>query len=633
MAKSVMLTVLRLGGLAGLFCCIAAQAAWAQDAKQLQQQQDRLPELPAAVDTTQADGNAATSDELQRAVQQEVERQLKQRQQVRAEQESNEVTTWRKPKESRVNFLQMGGYFRFRSTFSHRCDLGTFIPQQDGEFGYGTSMCPPPLSAYSTGADDDLDASKQSHVLFSTDMRLRLDPTFHVSDFLRVHLTVDAPDNLVLGSTPSRLAFNNTLQSGSMSFLSHSQAPPLAGINSEYAPIQLKRVWAEASTPVGALRFGRMPMHFGLGLLYNAGEDINSDFSDTIDGLLFATRLGPVHIVPSYSIAFTGPAASMQSPQAAGQPLVFNTADEQGPRYDLDPKDNVHVLSLTLGGITGDPETFDPLSWSEALLHYGMLLSYRTQNLDIYNGTRLGQEPIDLSNRLQNRRGHAGFGSLFMRSEWGSWHMGTEMVGGVGVINNTSGLQADETTASPGSTDESPGSMRLLLGGAALEFDYGFLRNRLRIGLDGGWASGRSDGAGFTSVSSQVTSFSFNPAYQVDLMLFKRVLGSMMGAGYLKPHIGYFIDRFFARLDIIPSFANTPSSTPGNSNFLGLEFDATVAFHSINNFHAQLQYGLLIPFAALNHLASLGDERPQIFEQYGRAKLAHLLQLMLGISF
>ena len=234
----------------------------------------------------------------------------------------------------------------------------------------------------------------------------------------------------------------------------------------------------------------------------------------------------------------------------------------KAPRYDLDPRDNVHVASLTLGGITGDPEIFDPLSWDAALLYYGMLLSYRTQALDIhgYTDSRSDKSPADLSNELQNRKGHAGFGSLFLRSQWGSWHMGTELVGGVGVINNTAGLNPDETV-------ESPGSMRLLLGGAALEFDYGFLRNRLRIGLDGGWASGRSDGAGFTGTSSQITSFSFNPSYNVDLLLFKRVLGSMMGAGYVKPHIGYFIDRFFARLDIIPSFANSSSAPPATAIF------------------------------------------------------------------
>ena len=340
MVKNMKLTVVCFNCLVTVAGLVVSQIAWAAS-PQSHQENESLPPLPPSVDSIQqretldvpaSNSSTLSSDTLKQVIQQEVSRQLSQQSQPAADREPAQATTrWDKPKDSHMNFVQMGGYFRSRSTFSHRCDLGTFIPQQNGEFGYGTSRCPPPLSFYSTGTDDEIDASKQSHTLFSTDMRLRLDPTFHVSEFLRVHLTVDAPDNLVLGSTASRLALKNTLQSSSISFLSHSQAPPLVGINSEYASVQLKRVWAEASTPVGELRFGRMPMHFGLGVLYNAGEDINSDFSDTIDGFLFATRLGPVHIVPSYSIAFTGPAASIQGPQSPTQSLTFNAAHEQGP--------------------------------------------------------------------------------------------------------------------------------------------------------------------------------------------------------------------------------------------------------------------------------------------------------------
>ncbi len=62
---------------------------------------------------------------------------------------------------------------------------------------------------------------------------------------------------------------------------------------------ELKRVWLEFAIPVGQLRIGRMPSHWGLGLLAHGGEGF-TDWGDpetqsTFDRILFATR--PLTIV------------------------------------------------------------------------------------------------------------------------------------------------------------------------------------------------------------------------------------------------------------------------------------------------------------------------------------------------
>ena len=67
--------------------------------------------------------------------------------------------------------------------------------------------------------------------------------------------------------------------------------PPTAGLNSYKDSIRVKRVWAEYMTPVGQLRFGRMPSHWGLGILANSGDGQDDDYQSTVDRIMFVTGI------------------------------------------------------------------------------------------------------------------------------------------------------------------------------------------------------------------------------------------------------------------------------------------------------------------------------------------------------
>ena len=70
-----------------------------------------------------------------------------------------------------------------------------------------------------------------------------------------------------------------------------TQVPPSAGNNSLKDSIRVKRAWAEYMTPVGELRFGRMPDHWGLGILHNAGDGYDDDYQSTVDRIMFITGI------------------------------------------------------------------------------------------------------------------------------------------------------------------------------------------------------------------------------------------------------------------------------------------------------------------------------------------------------
>ena len=55
--------------------------------------------------------------------------------------------------------------------------------------------------------------------------------------------------------------------------------------------VEVKRVWGEYMTPVGQLRFGRMPSQWGLGMVDNAGDGIDSDYQTTVDRIMFVTGI------------------------------------------------------------------------------------------------------------------------------------------------------------------------------------------------------------------------------------------------------------------------------------------------------------------------------------------------------
>jgi uncharacterized protein (TIGR04551 family) len=132
----------------------------------------------------------------------------------------------------------------------------------------------------------------------TSNIRLRLEPIVHVTERASVHLQADVLDNHVLGSTPVGSFGDRTdPRAAQLGIVSGGQGEPSAGQNGTRDSIIVKRAWAELVTPVGDLKFGRMPAHWGLGILDNSGSadpihgtyDLDSDTGDTVDRVYIST--------------------------------------------------------------------------------------------------------------------------------------------------------------------------------------------------------------------------------------------------------------------------------------------------------------------------------------------------------
>ena len=61
--------------------------------------------------------------------------------------------------------------------------------------------------------------------------------------------------------------------------------------------IQATRVWGEVKTPIGGVQFGRMPVHWGSGLVFNAGNNPLDEFGDTADRIQFTAKADQVFVM------------------------------------------------------------------------------------------------------------------------------------------------------------------------------------------------------------------------------------------------------------------------------------------------------------------------------------------------
>lgn len=534
-----------------------------------------------------------------------------------------------------LNALEISGYLRTRFNYFRNASLGTYIP----EIGRGTSNFLPNLSLLEDAKNNDEKNPAQNN--FSGNMRLRLDPTINVSEVVRIKSTLDVFDNLVLGSTPSYMYLHAPNPSTPVSLMSMSQNPPMVGINSLNSAIMLKRVWGEASFPVGELRFGRMPFHWGLGILYNSGDDITNDYGDQIDGILFSTKIMDHIFTPGYSIAYTGPLARGGGffRTDPNHPSVHVTS-ELGQRYPLEVSDLTHVFFLSILKRDSEVVALRKRESNKASFEYGLLGSYRHQSLDS-NTINPNPTPLALESQVK-RDGNVGLASWWMALNYKTLAIETEFAGIFGKY---------KVGQKPGDLlGQKEEDIKLLSGGLALKSKYGFLNDRLQIGLDAGLASsskgagfgiregananpqsGEADGKKFTHKGYK-TNFNFNPAYNVDLLMYREVLGTVSGSYYLKPHISYFFSRNFGvRGDVINSFALDKENTTGNSPFLGMEFDASTFLRTDDGFYFSLAYGVLFPFKGLSHQRS--NISTQNYDLYGQAKTAQTLQFYFGLLF
>ncbi len=569
---------------------------------------------------------ADTDKKIQEAVQREIAKVKEQlRDEVRAEIQGAQAAAefmGTPDQKKKLELLELNGYFRFRYDLFLRMGLNQGLDPM------GYSLFP----RFVTNPDG---SGTQS----TANMRFRLDPTFNVSEEIRIRSTFDFLDNVILGSTPAGPPRND------MDFTSGSQLPPMPGINTFANAFAVKRVWAEVQTPIGLISFGRMPSEWGLGIYANAGNGLDDDLGDNVDRLQIAiplpSVLGGLTLIPMIDYASAGLTTDSVSPASSDR----NT----GQGVDLDPADDVGALGLKVVHLDSPDEVRRKLEKGVTVLNYGAWFSYRNQRyaFPLY---KLGGDPYQStytysydfsatggptgSNTIALppvKRGAASYTlDLWFKMETRRLKVELELVGITGHIG--------DATTMPGFP---LGPVDIAQAGGAVRGEYKLGEGRFVVGLEGGAASGDSSpGFGnypgrtqcvYAAQSAAVpnntvvvcspsqpgnidgrqyaygdakpswNNYRFNPAYRVDLILWRELIGGVTDGWYAKPTMRWeILPGLVGTAQIVYSQAMLASSTPNTRHTpLGVEADVGLSYTSDDGFVARAEYGYLQPLDGL----------------------------------
>lgn len=571
--------------------------------------------------------------------------------------------------------VEIHGYFRTRAEMFHNFSLGRVQAPENQLWPKPTDHYYNPIDRTSdTGANVCGGAGAQNNegacknkTQSSANLRLRLNPEIHVSDNLRIMTQIDILDNLVMGSTPE--GYSNVPASGGgyavsarsgynpISFFDTTQEVPSAGINGWKDSVRVKRAWAEYSTPIGQLRFGRMPDHFGLGMVHNSGDGYDHDYQSTVDRLMFITDVKPLdlHI-----------GASWDFPSEGATSATLNNSG--GQAYDLAQLDDVKQYSFLVMRRKNPQLERMALTRGDVVFNFGAYVSYRSQMLASDNSTQDAQgcstsggsgltcNADELSSSYVRRHAFAWTPDLWAQLKYKGFRFEAEAATIQGKIDNTASAGDNYLTAPGGK------GWRLNAWGIATQLQQKLLEDKLDLSLGFGWASGdpnvdrgsngttESAALGLTPGASgmqepvgsnQFKTFRFHPSYQMDLILHRNLLTRVQGTYYFRPSVGYdFLrkangQRLGGNVAGIWSRASEYIQAPGHKRDLAIELNGSIYFQSkdgvlndrpgtLGGFFTMVQYGLLFPMDGMSY--------PQKMEAPSRSS-AQILRWYLGVFF
>lgn len=540
---------------------------------------------------------------------------------------------WRDKKEKSLQFLQLNGYLRGRGYYWFNFNLGHFNDPSRRANPFSApyseipdvNNAPQNTSCSQRGGAGDC----RERGIRTADMRFRLDPTLNLSEQIRVKAQLDIFDNLVLGSTPEGFYINGRggAADGYPTLGPRGQQPQESVLNALQSSIRAKRAWGEVKIPLVELAFGRMPFHWGSGMLFHDGNCNDCDFGTTVDRIMLTARHWNHFISLSYDWSATGPTSAI----VQNQQLI-------GWNYNLDNVDDVNQYTLAFGRKDDDITIADRLKRGLPVFNYGALLMARTQDWDLtYNpGPQTTQtatpgpynsalvSPNDLQKSLST--GHRAAWSLtadvWARLQWKKLYLEIEGVGVFGQIGEL-GVYGDTGTGTDWKQQRATIQLQQL--GGLIRGNYKFLKDSLIVGLEVGSASGPQNGDPRAElnwrrareapngpadanglISLRSSRFTFDPDYHVDMILFRRILGTVYNATYLKPAITYWlIDSFGGQAEFIYSLANRPATFPGHSTNMGAEINLRIMYNNKEEgFYTSLEYGVLFDLGALSQKTS-----------------------------
>jgi uncharacterized protein (TIGR04551 family) len=329
--------------------------------------------------------------------------------------------------------------------------------------------------------------------------------------------------------------------------------------------------------------------------------------------------------------------------------------DLEGPPLDLSQEDDVFELMASLSYLQDDRKFRERIDYGELAVNYGLQVVYRRQNTEVYQSPTDMTTPAtgmtatdvptrdELANAIQTVDALVFQPTLWFKLGWKALTLEMEASAVIGKIDNAGPLVA---------MDSSQKKLTLQQFGWVVASELRLYRNALFLGFETGGATGdqaedinsplnyRWKLVQQQAGDTKLTDFKFNPDYQVDQILFRRILGTVTNAIYVKPSITYWLDLVEGRQlgltgALLYSLAPVPVSTPGNSMSYGIEANLGISYRNPGDgFFGGVTYGVLWPMGALDRgILMAGGGANGGFTRTDDASTAQVLRTFLGIRF
>lgn len=433
----------------------------------------------------------------------------------------------------------------------------------------------------------------------SADMRLTLDPVINVGPEVSIHIRLNLLENLVLGSTPQSYPASPEVP---FPGASTSQTAPQSGRNSLTDSITVGRLWMEWLSPVGLVFAGRMGMDWGLGLVANSGDCADCDVQQVADTVGLATSVLDHMVVLSYSW------------DASGGHLG-TAGDPSGALMDISDSDDMQTVSLAIGKYLLPAVTRMKVRQGAPVFLWGLSGSWRWQEKDMPAYYLTAPEDWDGQAR-ESEYVDRDLDAVVVDGWFRFWYRSFRLEGEAAWM----GAWLGESTLLPG----------VNLGEASANQWGGVIRGRLGVGggvelrMEMGVASG-DDAFGFGVNSSAsyypqagdiegsqadfkddrtVDNFRFNSNYHVDEILWRRIIGTVSDAMYLRPGLDW-APADWVRFDgtLVYSRAMEAMSTPGLARNLGMEADLGCTLSGKDGLFLRGTAAWFLPFDGFRNVA------------------------------
>ncbi len=184
------------------------------------------------------------------------------------------------------------------------------------------------------------------------DHHLRLQPSWRINQGLSIHTQFDLLPAVLWGDTP--VTTTGAPGEEVNAFFSDSFVPPTDG-EGNLQHFQVSRLWSEVKGDWGHVRFGRMPHHWGMGMVHNAGNGPLDTIGDSVDRIQYTARVEEVFLLAALDTVRENTLNVQDDTWGAAAGMMYNTEKANSGLYAVYRRQNIDdatfgMLTLDLSG-------------------------------------------------------------------------------------------------------------------------------------------------------------------------------------------------------------------------------------------------------------------------------------------